>query len=138
TLGLAWLAWTGNQSGGALVAASFILGGSRSSSTPMEQAMLGGLVPAPDLLNAVSLLQANMNGARLIGPLLAAALLPVGGGAGAFLAAAALFVLAFSSIWALGTVPHEKSGPDQNPFAQLAQGIRYALRAPVVRSVIAL
>src|SRR5262245_53009338 len=122
TVGLAWLAWTGNQGAWALVVASFILGASRSSSTPMEQAMLGSLVPARDLLNAVSLLQANMNGARLIGPLLAAALLPVGGGAGAFVAAAALFALAFSSIWALGNVAHEKSRSDHNPFAQFAQG----------------
>jgi MFS family permease len=138
TLGLAWLAWTGSQSAWTLVAASFILGASRSSSTPMEQAMLGSLVPARDLLNAVSLLQANLNGARLLGPLLAAALLNVGGGAGAFLAAAALFALAFSAIWVLGEVPHERSGTDHNPLAQFAQGVRYALHAPVVFSVITL
>ena len=46
--------------------------------------MLGSLVPTRDLLNAVSLLQANLNGARLLGPLLAAPLLHVGGGVGAF------------------------------------------------------
>ena len=56
--------------------------------------MLGSLVPARDLLNAVSLLQANLNGARLLGPLLAAPFLNVGGGVGAFLVAAALSALA--------------------------------------------
>src|SRR4029077_3716185 len=127
TLGLAWFAWAGDLSAWPLVVVSFLLGASRSSSTPMEQAMLRSLVPARDLLNAVSLLQANMNGARLLGPLLAAALLNVGGGAGAFLAAAALFALAFSAIWVLGEVPHERSGSDHNPFAQFAQGVRYAL-----------
>src|SRR5499433_1680217 len=138
TLGLAWLAWTGDQSAWALAVVSFILGASRMSSTPMEQAMLGSLVPARDLLNAVSLLQANLNGARLLGPLLAAPLLHVGGGAGAFLVAAALSALAFWQIWALGEVPHQRSGSDHNPLAQFAQGVRYVFHTPVVFSVIAL
>ena len=138
TLALAAFAWAGHRSAGLLVVASFVLGASRSSSTPMEQAMLGSLVPARDLLNAVSLLQANLNGARLLGPLLAAPLLHVGGGGGAFLVAGALFALAFSAVWILGEVPHQRSGSDQNPLAQFAQGVRYAVHAPVVWSVIAL
>jgi MFS family permease len=138
TLGLAWFAWTGDLSAWPLVVVSFLLGASRSSSTPMEQAMLGSLVPARDLLNAVSLLQANLNGARLLGPLLAAPLLHVGGGAGAFLFAAALFALAFWAIWVLGEVPHQRSGSDHNPLAQFAHGVRYVFHAPAVCSVITL
>src|SRR4029077_5662842 len=88
---LAWFAWTGGRNVWPLVALSFIHGASRSSSTPVEQARRGSLVPERDLLNAVSLLQANLTGARLLGPLLAAPLLHVGGGSGAFLVAAALF-----------------------------------------------
>jgi MFS family permease len=137
-LGLAWSAWAGHQSAGSLVVAAFLLGASRLSSTPIEQAVLGSLVPARDLLNAVALLQANLNGARLLGPLLAAPLLPIGGGAGAFLVAGALYALAFSAIWVLGEVPHERSGSDESALAQFAQGVRYAFHAPVVCSVIAL
>jgi len=138
TLGLAWLAWTAGQTIWPLVALSFIHGATRSSSTPVEQAMLGSLVPERDLLNAVSLLQANQNGARLLGPLLAAPLLPVGGGAGAFLVAAVLSGLAFWKIWELGEVPHQRSGSHHNPLVQFAHGVRYAYRAPVVFSLIAL
>src|SRR5262245_24881336 len=138
TLGLAWFAWAGDRSVWPLAVVSFVLGAARSSSTPMELAMLGSLVPARDLLNAVSLIQANLNGARLMGPLLAAPLLPVGGGAGAFLVAAALFALAFSAVWVLGEVPHERSGADRNPLVQFAQGVRYVFHAPQVSSVIAL
>ena len=137
-LGLAWFAWAGEKSAWPLVTFSFILGGARSSSTPLEQAMLGSLVPGRDLLNAVSLLQANLNGARLLGPLLAAPLLHVGGGAGAFLVAAGLFAVAFWAIWVLGEVPHPRSGSDHNPFPQFAQGIRYVFHAPAVCSVITL
>jgi MFS family permease len=137
-LALAWFTWTEGQSAWPLVAVSFILGASRSSSTPMEQAMLSSLVPERDLLNAVSLLQANQNGARLLGPLLAAPLLNVGGGAGAFLVAAALSALAFWEIWVLGEVPHQRSGSEHNPLAQFVQGVRYVFHAPVVLSVIAL
>ena len=50
TLVLAWLAWTGGQHVWPLVALSFIHGASRMSSTPVEQAMLGSLVPERDLL----------------------------------------------------------------------------------------
>src|SRR5499427_3334626 len=104
----------------------------------MEQALLGSLVPARDLLNAVSLLQANLNGSRLLGPLLAAPLLHVHGGAGAFLVAAALFAMAVCAIWVLGEVPHQRSGADRGPVAQFVQGVRYAFHAPAVCSVIAL
>jgi MFS family permease len=138
TLVLAWTAWAGHQSAGVLVAASFLLGASRLSSTPTEQAMLGSLVPARDLLNAVALLQANLNGARLLGPLLAAPLLPLGGGAGAFLVAGALYALAFGAIWVLGEVPHQRSSSDEGALAQFAQGVRYVFQAPVVCAVIAL
>ena len=138
TLGLAWFAWTGGHNAWLLVAASFLLGASRSSSTPMEQAMLASLVPARDLLNAVSLLQANLNGARLLGPLLAAPLLRVGGGTGAFLVAGTLFSLAFRAVWVLGEVPHQRSGSGHNPLAPFAQGVRYVFHAPVVCSVITL
>ena len=129
SLGLAWFAWAGGQEAWPLVAFSFIHGASRSSSTPAEQAMLSSLVPERDLLNAVSLLQGNVNGARLVGPLLAAPLLHVGGGAGAFLVAAALSALALWQIWVLGEVPHQRSGSDHNPLAQFAQGVRYAIHA---------
>jgi MFS family permease len=137
-LALAWIVWMGGQNAWPLVVVSFILGACRSSSTPMEQAMLGSLVPGRDLLNAVSLLQANQNGARLLGPLLAAPLLHVGGGAGAFLVAAALFALAFWQIWVLGKVPHRRSGSETDPLEQFAEGVRYVVRAPVVLSVITL
>ena len=100
--------------------------------------MLASLVPERDLLNAVSLFQANLNGARLLGPLLAAPLLHVGGGAGAFLVAAALSALALWEIWVLVEVPHQRSGSDHNSLAQFAQGVRYAFHAPVVAPLIAL
>jgi len=138
TVGLAWFTWAGHHRAWPLVALSFVLGAFRSSSTPMEQAMLGSLVPARDLLNAVSLLQANLNGARLLGPLLAAPLLHIGGGVGVFLVAAALFALAFGAILVLGEVPHQRSGLDHNPLAQFGQGVRYVFHTPVVCSVIAL
>jgi MFS family permease len=138
SLGLAWFAWAGGQEAWPLVAFSFIHGASRSSSTPAEQAMLSSLVPERDLLNAVSLLQGNVNGARLMGPLLAAPLLHISGGAGAFLVAAALSGLALWQIGVLGEVPHQRSGSDHNPLAQFAQGVRYAIHAPVVASLITL
>jgi MFS family permease len=121
-----------------LVGLSFINGAARSSSTPVEQAMLTGVVPERDLLNAVALLQANLNGARLLGPLVAAPLLGVGGGTGAFLVAAGLYALAIGQIWVLGAVPHARGGGDRTALGQLVQGIGYAVHAPVVAALIGL
>jgi MFS family permease len=138
TVGLAWFVWAGIKNPWPLVALSFINGGARSSSTPAEQAMLSSVVPGRDLLNAVSLLQANLNGSRLVGPLLAAPLLVVGGGAGAFLVAVLLYGVAIWQVWSMGPVAHERSGAEGNAVAQMAQGVRYAVQTPVVFSLIAL
>ncbi|MGH2584064.1 MAG: MFS transporter, partial [Dehalococcoidia bacterium] len=99
---------------------------------------LSGVVPERDLLNGVALLQVNLNGARLIGPLLTVPLIHIGGGVGAFLVAALLYALAIRQVWVLGAVPHQRSGSDSNPFAQFAQGVSYAARTPVVSALIAL
>src|SRR5262249_13248850 len=124
-VGLAWFAWAGHPRAWPPVGPGLIPRPVRPSSTPVEQTMLRRLVPARDLLNAVSLIQANLNGARLLGPLLAAPLLHVDGGVGAFLLAAALFALASCAILVLGEVPHQRSGSDRNPLAQFVQGVRY-------------
>lgn len=138
TLGFAWFVWADVQNIWPLALLSFINGGSRSSSTPVEQATLSNIVPARDLLNAVSLLQANLNGSRLIGPLMTAALFAVGGGAGAFLIAALLYAASIWQIWSLGAVTHERSGAEGDTLAQFALGIRSVFHAPVVASLIAL
>lgn len=138
TLGLAGFVWAGLHAAWPLVALSFVSGASRSSSTPVEQALLPHLVPERGLLGAVSLLQANLNGARLAGPLLAAPLLEVGGGSAAFLIAAAFYVLAIAQVWSLGKVARERGDATRNPLEQFAQGVRYAVHAPLVAAIILL
>src|SRR5207302_3092403 len=64
TLGLAWVAWAGAQRAWPLVAVSFVPAAVSTPRTRIAHAITGSLVPARDLLNAVSLLQANLNGAR--------------------------------------------------------------------------
>jgi MFS family permease len=137
-LGMAWFALAGLHNPWPLVIISFINGASRSSATPIEQALLGNLVPQRDLLGAVSLLQANTNGSRLVGPLLAAPLLYAGGGSGAFLIASVLYLVAIWQTWAVGAVPREHRSEGQNPLAQFTVGARYALFAPVVSSLVAI
>jgi MFS family permease len=118
------------------VVLSFINGASRSSATPIEQALVPATVPERDLLGAVALVQANVNGARMVGPLLAAPLLYVGGGSGAFLAAAALYVVAIWQVRSLDAAPRPARSGGHNPVAQLVQGGRYAWRTPIVGTII--
>jgi MFS family permease len=138
TLGLAWFVWAGQENPWPLVALSFINGASRSSATPIEQSLLPGLVPERHLLGAVALVQANVNGARLAGPLLAAPLLTVGGGSGAFVLAAGLYALAMWQVWSVREAPQREREAGHNAVAQLAHGVGYAWRTPVVGAIIAL
>src|SRR5438034_9040604 len=64
SLGLALFAWTGGQETWPLVAFSFIHGASRSSSTPVEQAMLRGETGERRLLDGLSVRAACVRDAR--------------------------------------------------------------------------
>lgn len=138
TLGFALFVWSGQETSWPLVVLAFINGASRSSATPIEQALIPGMVPERDLLGAVALIQANVNGARLVGPLLAAPLLYVGGGSGAFLAAAVLYVIAIWQVRSLDASRAETIRAHHNPMAQLADGVRYTWKTPVVCTIIVL
>ena len=135
SLVFAWVAWADIKNPWLMVALAFVGGGARSSATPIEQVLLARVVPERDMLNAVALLQANNNGARLIGPLLTALLLYVGGAASAFLIAALFYAIAISQQWKLPSMPPQRDPTTSNPLLQFADGIRYAAHAPILLAI---
>ena len=91
---LAALALHGAHQAWPLVLLSFVNGAARAVEFPARQAMVPGMVPERDLLNAIALGELASHGFRLLGPPLAAPLLDRSGAAGAFILAAALYGIA--------------------------------------------
>jgi MFS family permease len=107
---------------------------------PTFQAILPNLVPREDLPGVVSLNAAQINGSRVLGPLLMLALAPigirtntVGGIAAAFVINAVTFLFAIVAIMGIpiGPTPPRREG-DPEGFSQMLVGVRAARRNPVL------
>lgn len=93
---------------------------------PSWQAMVPDLVPRESLLNAIALSSAQFNAARLVGPMLGAAVLAAFGVTEVFYANAVSFLFV---IWALAVIrPHQvrHATTGATPRDGLLAGIRYA------------
>ena len=125
---LAWLAGLG------IVAGIFA-----AIQFPSWQAILPDLVPKESLLNGIALNSAQFQSSRLIGPLIAGALVVAGAGMGEIFyvnAASFLFVIASLAIIRprFGSTPEERaaSRPRESARKALLGGLRYARENKVV------
>ncbi|MGK2947346.1 MAG: MFS transporter [Acidimicrobiales bacterium] len=133
SLGLAWVARVDDPSKAALVAIVFLIGVGQAIFGPTYGALLPALVGRKDLAGAISLNSAQMNGSRVIGPVIGAALdaqfespSPV------FVVNAASFLLV---IWSLLSVRLPAPAPDTSGLQgirRLAAGFHVAKRDWVV------
>ena len=102
---------------------------------PVSSALLSELVPREDLLSAVSLSSAQYNLGRILGPMLAAGVMAVGGVGAAFAANALSFVAVIFAVASVRLPPpvqraHGKLWPEIRTGIRVAQedaGIRTAL-----------
>lgn len=79
---------------------------------PASRAAIPALVPGRDLQAANSTLGFGTNGAEAVGPLLAAALLPIAGTRGVLLVDAASFLLSALLLARLPALPAHRAGPE--------------------------
>lgn len=100
---------------------------------PAWQAMLPDLVPRESLLNAIALNSAQFQSTRLIGPLLAGALVLAGAGMGdIFYVNAASFLFVIAALWIIrpNQLRHEAGGahgrPREGAIKTLLGGVAYA------------
>lgn len=91
-VGLAVVGLRGTMSLGAMASLVFVAGCANAVSAPAFNALLSEIVEPADLLSAVSLNSAQFNLARTLGPMLAAAILTLGGFGVAFVVNAAATV----------------------------------------------
>jgi MFS family permease len=129
------LLWVGGLGfvGGVMAALTF----------PAWQAYLPELVPRRSLLNAIALNSAQFQSSRLLGPLIAGALVLAGAGMGEiFYANAASFLVVIGALWAIGSVRKtaeadartaaNRTVEREGTIATLLAGVRYARENPAV------
>lgn len=117
-----------------VLVASTIEGASLSFYIPARTALIGDLVPASSLGNAMALQQVSFNSARILGPLLAGWLiaLPAIGSGGALILAGVMFVASALVVRTLPTRPSKGTRPTGSPLGQIAGGIAYLRGRPAL------
>ena len=117
-----------------IIVASVIEGASLAFYIPARTAMIGDLVPATSLGNAMALQQVAFNAARIIGPLLAGWLIavPAIGAGGSLILAGLIFLASALLVLTLPKVPSRGVRSGGSPLSQVAGGIEYVRRRPAL------
>ena len=105
-----------------------VLGGSMLAfDNPARSALLPGLVPPEDLMNAMALMSAVWTGALLIGPALGGVLLGSFGAAWLFAINGLTTIGALVAIYSLRDVRNRRESGKEAALQRLVGGVRYAL-----------
>jgi MFS family permease len=118
-----------------LAGASLVLGCMYSMMGPTRQAWIGDLLEGPDLARGVALQQLSMNTTRIIGPLLAGALIaaqPIGA-AGTYFAMAGLFAAVVVLLAVMEPTPPRVRMNRTSVKTDIAAGFAYIWHAPEIR-----
>lgn len=132
SLALAWVARVDDPSRAALVGIVFLIGVGQAVFGPTYGALLPALVGRDDLPGAISLNSAQMNGSRVVGPVIGSALFARFGAEWVFTVNAASFLLV---IWSLLSVRLPPPAPDTSGlrgFRRLGAGFQVARTDRVV------
>lgn len=119
-----------------LVALTFGLGVGAGMAMPAQQATTPELVPRPMLGPAVALGSLSMNIARSIGPALGGLIVASWGVALAFAINAISFAGVALVLWRWRRTPSDHALPPESFGGALHAGLRYAMYAPVLQSVL--
>lgn len=120
---------------GVLAAATLVLGCMYAVMGPARQAWVGDLLTGSELARGVALQQLTMNATRIVGPLVAGALLayePVGA-AGTYAVMAALFVAVVVVLAQMAPPPRRARTRRTSVKTDLGAGFAYLWRTPDVR-----
>jgi MFS family permease len=135
---LAVLVWAGTVQYWHVCALALLLGFANAIDQPVRQSFVVELVGREDLGNAVALNSASFNAARIVGPAVAGVLIARFGVAPAFALNALSFAAVIVVLARLRThgLPAPRTGATMTE--EIAAGVRYAVRTPVVLAVLGL
>jgi MFS family permease len=105
---------------------------------PTRQSFMIELVGKDDLMNAIALNSAMFNSARVIGPAVAGLVIDRWGTTPAFVLNALSFVPVFAALLSLHAEGAPSPASRRGMGAQIAEGVRYAVRTPRITLVLAL
>ncbi len=135
---LAALTWLGVINVGHILIASFLGSALLAFDNPARQALIPDLVQPKDLLNALSLNSATYNGAALVGPALAGALLgPLGAGALFFINGVSFLAVLFA-LMAMRDVRTHSGGQHASFSDSVLKGFSYAWNSRMILALLAL
>jgi predicted MFS family arabinose efflux permease len=132
------LAWTGHAEYWHVAALGVVVGLANSIDLPARQSYIAEMVGRDDLVNAVALNSAAFNAARIVGPAIAGVMIGYFGVVPAFLINALGFVVVIVSLMTQSTEGKPVSRPLTGVLADIAEGLRYALRTPRIRLTLGL
>ena len=115
-----------------------LLGIVQALDNPTRQAFIIELAGKNDLMNAIALNSMNVNIARIVGPAMAGVLMGVLGIAAAFYANALSFVAVLISLLLIRVQNQPRLDMDKNILSNIATGLAYIRRTPVVLTTILL
>lgn len=118
-----------------LASCTLVLGCMFAVMGPTRQAWIGDLLTGPQLAHGVALQQLMMNGTRILGPLLAGALLAVGaiGSGGVYVAMAVTFAFVVAVLALMQPTPPAKKAVPTSVGRDLKEGLRYIWQTDDVR-----
>src|SRR6266446_1658492 len=137
-LALGVLVWTGAVTVPLVVLFAGGVGLVSALDVPTRQSFLVEMTSAEDLPNAIALNSSIFNGARLVGPALAGALVAALGEAPCFFLNAASYVAVLVALALMRLPPSERPRTEQALGAGFLSGLRYVWGAPVLRNLLLL
>ena len=135
---LAVLALTGRLSVPTVAVLAFLAGCVNALVSPVYSSLLAELVPAEDLLSALSLSSAQYNLGRIIGPSLAALAMAAGGLSLAFFCNAASFLAVLVSLMLVRLPPRVEHSGGGDLWAEIVTGFRVAREDAGIRTALVL
>ena len=132
------LVWTGAVTVPLVVLCAGGVGLVSALDVPTRQSFLVEMTSAEDLPNAIALNSSIFNGARLVGPALAGALVAALGEAPCFFLNAASYVAVLVALALMRLPPSERPRTAQALGAGFLSGLRYVWGAPALRNLLLL
>lgn len=133
---LAVLALSGALSAHLLLVLTFVNGIGLAMRWPVFSAIVPDVVPKPHLPAALALGGISMNLSRVVGPVVAGALLAASGPAAVFTLNAVLAALAFWLIWRWKSEPRTSALPGERFVGAVRVGVQHVWQSPRMRVVI--
>jgi MFS family permease len=122
-----------------IIVLSFCMGLINAFDIPIRQSFLSEMVETKeDLANAIALNSSLFNGARLIGPAIAGAMIAAFGEAVCFLINAITFIAVLVALLAMHIAPRPKASAPRSVMQGLNEGFRYAFGFEPIRDVLLL